>query len=175
MADGALSTTNLLLGALVLISVLEAVALAIVVVVAMRLYAQMVGTLRDVQQQLKPLAERANDVAAVVESITTDVKAATARAALGAEKASAAFETAVGVARMVRGNARASVVSRALPLLSIARGLRVAYRSLVADRGPNPQARSSKARRPGGGHRRPETTLDRAPAVNDNTEAVHDT
>ena len=64
MADGALGTTNVLLGTLVLISVLEAIALATVVVVAIRLCGRMLRTLREVEQRLRPLADRANDLAA---------------------------------------------------------------------------------------------------------------
>jgi hypothetical protein len=174
MADGALDTTNILLGTLVLIGVLEAVALAVVVVVAMRLYAQLVRILRDVQQQVRPLAERVNDLAAVVESITTDVKSATARAAAGAEKAGAAFQTAVDVAKIVRGTAHASVVSRALPLIGIARGLRVAYRSLFADRSPTTsQTRSSRVRF--SRDRNPDATPNHSHTVTDKTEATHGT
>ena len=175
MANGALGTTNVLLGALVLISVLEAIALATVVVVAMRLFGRVVRTLRDVEQQLRPLADRASDLAAAIESITTDVKTTTARAASGAEKAGAAFQAAVDVAKIARGTARASVVSQALPLLGIARGLRVAYRSLVADRGPNAPAPSSKVRPSSDGSQGSAATPDRSTAVNHNTEAVHDT
>ena len=175
MADGALGTTNVLLGTLVLISVLEAIALATVVVVAIRLCGRMLRTLREVEQRLRPLADRASDLAAAIESITTDVKTTTARAASCAEKAGAAFQAAVGVAKIVRGTGHASVVSRALPLLGIARGLRVAYRSLVGDRGPNAQSPSSKVRPSRDGPRSPAATLDRSPAVNHNTETVHDT
>ncbi len=174
MVENALGTTNVLLGALVLISVLEAIALAFVVIVALRLYAQMVRILGEVQQQIRPLAERANTLAAAVENITTDVKTATGRAASGAEKAGAAFQTAFDIASLVRGTARASVVSRALPLLGIARGLRVAYRSFVGSRS-RPEPGSSTARPPREDHRSQEATLDHSSTTDHNTEAVHGT
>ena len=142
MAGGALDTTNALLTTLVVISVLEALALAVVVVGMMRLYRQMLAALHEMRHELRPLAERAHNLATSIERIAADVSATTARAASGAAAVGAAFQTAVGVAQLARGSAARSVVARALPLLGLAKGLRAAYRTFVGSRVSHERATS---------------------------------
>jgi hypothetical protein len=173
MVDSALGTTNVLLATLVVISVLEAVALAIVVVGAVRLYAKILRAVRDVQREIQPLAARADDLAARVERIATDLEATTARAASGAASASAAFRAAVDVAKLVRGTTTRSVVSRALPLLGLARGLREGYRVFVGKREPRPPRRLSRFRNDHEDRGHPDANT--ATAANHNTEAIHGT
>ncbi len=147
MGNGTIGTTNLLLGFLVVIGVLEAVALAVAIVVMMRVQARLLETMRDISQQLRPLTERANAIADVCEGVAADVKHVTARVAAGADHAGLAIQTAVGVASIGSGRMGTSILTRALPVLSIARALRVAYTTFVG-------SGASERRRLADGHRR---------------------
>lgn len=168
MLDGTLGTTNILLGIMAAVSVLEIIALAVVVVVTMRMYAKALEAIGDVQRQLTPLAQRANQIATVMEGVATDVRGVTTRAASGAEGAGRAFQTAFDVVAFARGTS--SVASRALPLLGIVRGLGAAYRSFNARRPPRP-APTSAGRPPQDISPTDESALD--PPINDGTEVVH--
>ena len=74
MLNPSLATTNLLLGILAAVSVLEAVVLAGVAVAAWKVYGRSVGALSEVQQQIAPLVARVNAVADKVDAIADDVK-----------------------------------------------------------------------------------------------------
>ena len=177
MVDSALSTTNTLLTTLVVISVLEAAALAIVVVGAVRLYVQVLRALREVQREIRPLARRADDLAARVERIAADLEATTARAASGAAAAAATFHAAVDVAKVVRNTAVRSVASRALPLLGLGlvRGLRVAYRIVAGKREPHPPRRSVRSRNDPADRGHPDARVLPSSAGTHTKEAVHGT
>lgn len=149
MANGALDTTNALLWTLVVIGLLEAVALAIVVIVAVRVHRQTLGTLRELERQIRPLSEHATNLAVVAESIAADVKQASARAAAGAEKAGALLQTTAGVLAVVGGSTHRSFAPRLRAAVGIARGLGVAYRCFVRDRGPTDRS-GAEVRRPRG-------------------------
>ena len=101
MFDSSLGTTNLLLGVLAAVSVLEALVLAGVGIAAWKVYGQSVSALSDARQQIAPLAARVNDLANKVDTIADDIKDVT------------------------------SVARKAAHLYGIARGVRAAYRAFV--------------------------------------------
>ena len=137
MADGSLLTTNFLLGLLVALSLLEAVALAVALWIAVRLHARAMDAVRQVEQQLVPLLRHADEVTTVVGSVATDIKEMSARAVKGAEKAGMAFQTASDVVGLASGS---RPVSRVLSLL---RGARVAYQVFKGGSGPGRRERPS--------------------------------
>src|SRR5438093_10856255 len=80
MNAGNLDTTNLLLGIMAVVSVLEALVLIGVGVMAYRLYAQTMQTVREIEaRQLAPLAARLNALMTRVDAILGDVKEVTTR------------------------------------------------------------------------------------------------
>lgn len=101
MFGSSLGTTNLLLGVLAAVSVLEAVVLAGVAIAAWKVYGRSVSALAEAQRQIAPLAARVNDLADKIDGIAADVKDVTA------------------------------VARKAAHLYGIARGVRAAYRAFV--------------------------------------------
>ena len=71
-------TTNLLLGVLAAVSVLEALVLAGVAVAAWRFYGRSVVALSEAQEQAAPLMARMNALADKMDAIADDVKDVTA-------------------------------------------------------------------------------------------------
>lgn len=75
-----LETTNLLLGIMAAVSVLEALVLIGVAVMGYRMYSNAMRTIRELEQrQVAPLVARANDILADVKGITTRVSEQTER------------------------------------------------------------------------------------------------
>lgn len=101
MADTSLGTTNLFLGIMAAVSVLEAVAFAAVAVAAWKAYGRSLEALAEARQQIAPLVARVNVLADKIDGIAGDVKDATA------------------------------VARKALHFYGLARGIRAAYRSFV--------------------------------------------
>src|SRR5262245_21254829 len=78
MIAGNLDTTNLLLGIMAVVSVLEALVLIGVGVIAWKLYSQAMQTIREVEKrQIAPLVARVNTLMARVDTILDDVKGVT--------------------------------------------------------------------------------------------------
>jgi len=80
MNAGNLDTTNLLLGIMAAVSVLEALVVLGVGVMAYRLYSQTMTTVRELEaRQIAPLVARVNALMTRVDTILGDVKEVTAR------------------------------------------------------------------------------------------------
>ena len=80
MNAGNLDTTNLLLGIMAAVSVLEALVLVGVGVMAYRLYGQTMTTVRELEaRQIAPLVARVNALMTRVDAILGDVKEVTGR------------------------------------------------------------------------------------------------
>ena len=131
MTDSALDTTNVLLGIMAAVSVLEAIAMIVVLAVVIRLYRQTIAVVRDVQRQIAPLAARVDDLAAVAGSALADVKSVTSRTAAGAEGVDAAVRTAMNLAGTAAGTAGSSIGRKAVGVIGIIKGVRAAYQSFT--------------------------------------------
>jgi hypothetical protein len=131
MFDNTLGTTNLLLGILALVSLLEAVLLVVAGVVGLRLYRRSCVLLDDIEKQLPPLIRRVDALTKAVEDTLTDVRGVTSRAARGAEATELAIQAASGLASLATHSAQLSLASRAFRLWGLARGVRAAYKSFV--------------------------------------------
>ena len=80
MNAGNLDTTNLLLGIMAAVSVLEVLVFIGVGVMAYRLYGQAMRTVRDIEaRQITPLVARVDALMTRVDAILADVKDVTAR------------------------------------------------------------------------------------------------
>jgi hypothetical protein len=96
-----LGTTNVFVGVLAVVSVLEALLLAVFALAAWKIYGRSLAAIADARQRLEPLAARVNELAGKVEAIADDVKDVT------------------------------SVARRTVHLYGIGRGVRAAYQSFV--------------------------------------------
>jgi hypothetical protein len=84
MNAGNLDTTNLLLGIMAAVSVLEGLLLIGAGILGYRLYTQVMRTVREIEErQVAPLVARLNALMTRVDSILIDVKDVTARVTSG--------------------------------------------------------------------------------------------
>ena len=127
MVEGSLDTTNLLLGILAAVSVLEAVLLVGIGVMVWRLYAHVRRTIHEIEQrQIAPLAARANALMTSVDEVLTDVKGITSRLAQLAERLDSAVRMTVDHADEATGRVRRAVAARVNRVVGVMRGVRAA-------------------------------------------------
>jgi hypothetical protein len=129
--DSSLGTTNLLIGIMAAVSVLQAVLFTGVVVAAWRLYVKSFEALAGARQQIEPVVARVNEFAERLDGIADDLKSVTSRVASAAALAESAVGTVAEVVSYGAGGATASVARKTLRIYGIARGLRAAYRSFT--------------------------------------------
>jgi methyl-accepting chemotaxis protein len=116
MTAGNLDTTNLLLGIMAAVSVLEALVLIGVGVLAYRLYSQTMTTIRELEaRQIAPLVARVNALMTRLDAIIGDVKEVTARVSDRTERVDAAIR-----------NTTSSVSSRVHRVLTLVHSARAA-------------------------------------------------
>ena len=126
MNAGNLDTTNLLLGIMAAVSVLEALLLIGVGVMAYRLYVQVMRTVREVEErQIAPLVAKVNALMIRVDAILLDVKDVTSVVTNRTELVDAAIRHTMNRVDETAGRMRSSVsarVNRVLTLVHTARG-----------------------------------------------------
>jgi hypothetical protein len=114
MNAGNLDTTNLLLGIMAAVSVLEALVLIGVGVMAYRLYTHAMQTIREIEvRQVAPLVVRVNALMDRVDGILGDVKEVTTRVSDRTERVDAAIRNTT--------SSVSSRVNRVLTLVHTAR------------------------------------------------------
>ena len=127
MNAGNLDTTNLLLGIMAAVSVLEALLLIGVGVMAYRLYGQAMRTVRDIEaRQIAPLVARVDALMTRVDAILADVKDVTARVTNRTERIDAAIRHTLGRVDETAGRVRSSVSSRVNRVLTLVHTARAA-------------------------------------------------
>jgi hypothetical protein len=127
MNAGNLDTTNLLLGIMAAVSVLEALVFIGVGVMAYRLYGQAMRTVRDIEaRQITPLVARVDALMARVDAILADVKDVTARVSDRTERVDAAIRQTMGRVDETAGRVRSSVSSRVNRVLTLVHTARAA-------------------------------------------------
>jgi hypothetical protein len=127
MNAGNLDTTNLLLGIMAAVSVLEALLLIGVGVMAYRLYSQAIRTVRDIEaRQIAPLVARVDALMLRVDAILVDVKDVTARVTNRTERVDAAIRSTMDRVDETAGRVRSSVSSRVNRVLTLVHTARAA-------------------------------------------------
>jgi methyl-accepting chemotaxis protein len=127
MNAGNLDTTNLLLGIMAAVSVLEALLFIGVGVMAYRLYGQAMRTVRDIEaRQITPLVARVDALMTRVDAILADVKDVTARVSDRTERVDAAIRQTMGRVDETAGRVRSSVSSRVNRVLTLVHTARAA-------------------------------------------------
>ena len=127
MNAGNLDTTNLLLGIMAAVSVLEALLLIGAGVMAYRLYAQAMQTVREIEaRQIVPLVARVDALMTRVDAILLDVKDVTARVSNRTERVDAAIRTTMDRVDETAGRVRSSLSSRVNRVLTLVHTARAA-------------------------------------------------
>jgi hypothetical protein len=113
MNAGNLDTTNLLLGIMAAVSVLEAILLIGVGVMAYRLYGRAMRTLREIEQrQVAPLVARVNALMTRADAILGDLRDVTARVSTRTERVDSAIQHTIDRVDETAWRVRSSVNSR---------------------------------------------------------------
>jgi hypothetical protein len=125
MNAGNLDTTNLLLGIMAAVSVLEAILLIGVGVMAYRLYGQTMRSIREIEQrQIAPLVARVNALMTRVDAILEDLREVTARVSTRTERMDSAIQHTIDRVDETAWRVRSSVSSqlqRMFGLFNVAR------------------------------------------------------
>ena len=120
MNAGNLDTTNLLLGIMAAVSVLEAIVLIGVGIMAYRLYGQAMRTVREIEQrQIAPLVARVNTLITRVDSILVDLREVTARVSTRTERVDSAIQHTINRVDETAWRVRSSVNSRVQQAISL--------------------------------------------------------
>ncbi len=123
--DGNLGTTNLLLGIMAAVSVIEALLIVAVGIFAYRIYATAMQTMRELEtRHLAPLAAKVEMTMAKVDGILVDVKAITARVGERTERVDTALRHTMERVDETADRMRSSVATHASTLVGVVNGVR---------------------------------------------------
>jgi hypothetical protein len=123
MPAGNLDTTNLLLGIMAAVSVLEALMLIVLGVVAYRLYTQGMRTIREIEErQVAPLVAKATALMARADTVLTDVKDITARVTRQTGRVDAAINGTVERVDETAHRVRESFASQVTRIMGLVHG-----------------------------------------------------
>lgn len=135
MTEANLNTTNILLGIMAAVSVLQALVLIGVGVMAFRLYRQALQTIREIEQrQIAPLAAHVNALMARVDGILGDVKDVTGRVTRQTERVDSAIHHTMHRVDETAERVRDSVGSRIHQLMGLVHGVTCAVQGLFNGR-----------------------------------------
>ena len=141
MIEANLNTTNILLGIMAAVSVLQALVLICVGVMAFRLYRQALQTVRDIEQrQVAPLVAHVTALVAKVDGIVGDVKDVTGRVTRQAERVDSAIHHTMHRVDETAAHVRDSAASRINQLMGLVHGVSCAVQGLFNGRRSAPAA-----------------------------------
>jgi uncharacterized protein YoxC len=127
MIEGNLDTTNLLLGIMAAVSVLEALVLIAVGVMALKLYRETLKTVQEIEQrQIAPLAAKVHTLMGTVDGILVDVKGITARFNQQTERVNSAISTTIDRVDETADRVKTSLAYRVQRVAGIVQGVRAA-------------------------------------------------
>jgi hypothetical protein len=131
MPEANLDTTNLLLGIMAVVSVLEALLLVAVGVMAWKLYHQAMQTVHEIEQrQVAPLRARVEALMGTVDGILVDVKRVTESVGAQTERVNSAISTTIDRVDETADRVKHSVSYRVGRVLGLVQGARAAVGSL---------------------------------------------
>jgi hypothetical protein len=131
MPEANLDTTNLLLGIMAAVSVLEALLLVTVGIMAWKLYNQAMRTVHEVEQrQIAPLRAKVETLMGTVDGILIDVKRVTATVGTQTERVNSAISTTIDRVDETADRVKHSVAYRVGRVVGLVNGARAAVGSL---------------------------------------------
>jgi hypothetical protein len=132
-----LGTTNVLLGIMAVVSVLEAIALVAGGVMAYRMYTEAMAAVRELERrQIEPLA-------AQVAEILVDVKGITARVNQQTERVDVALRGTIGRVDETAERVKSRVMDKADRVAGVVRGVRAVIESLLGAGREPPSAQAA--------------------------------
>lgn len=139
MAEGNLDTTNLMLGIMAAVSVLEALVIIAFGVMAYKAYSRTMQMVRDVEtRHVAPLMAKVNSLMTTVDGVVADVKGITARVGAQTDRVDSAIRSTIDRVDETADHVRSSVAQRVQRVVGVMRGVRVAMDTLFhADNGHN--------------------------------------
>lgn len=143
MVEGNLNTTNLLLGIMAAVSVLEALVLIAVAVMALKLYRQTMDIVREIEQrQVAPLAAKVHTLMGTVDGILVDVKSITSRLNQQSERVNSAISTTIDRVDETADRVKTSLAYRVQRVAGLVQGLRHAVGTFINGQGRRTEAHS---------------------------------
>jgi uncharacterized protein YoxC len=131
MIEANLDTTNLLLGVIAAVSVLEALLLIAVGVMAFKLYRQTIETVREIEQrQVAPLTAKVQALMGTVDAILVDVNGITSRLNQQSERVNSAISTTIDRVDETADRVRSSLGYRVHRVATLVQGMRAALGTL---------------------------------------------
>jgi hypothetical protein len=131
MIEGNLDTTNLLLGIMAAVSVLQALLLIGVGVMAWKLYGRTMQTVRELEErQVAPLMARVNTLMGTVDGILVDVKSITSRVGQQTERVNSAISTTMDRVDETADRVKTSVAHRVQRVFGLVQGVRAVLGTL---------------------------------------------
>lgn len=120
---GDLNTTNLLLGIMAAVSVIQGLVLIAIGIFAYRLYARAMRTVQELEaRHVAPLVARADTLMRKVDGVLVDVKRITARVGNGTERVESAIQNTIDRVDETAGRVRSSVSSRVNGIVNVVNG-----------------------------------------------------
>jgi hypothetical protein len=127
MIEGNLNTTNLLLGIMAAVSVLQALLLVAVGVMAWKLYGRTLDVVRGIEErQVAPLMSRVHGMMGTVDTILVDVKGITSRVGAQTHRVDSAISSTIDRVDETAGRVRHTVADRVTRVLGLVNGVRAA-------------------------------------------------
>lgn len=146
MVEGNLNTTNLLLGIMAAVSVLQAVVLVAVGVMGYKAYAAAMLKIKEIEErQIAPLTARVHALMTTVDGVLADVKGITSKVGAQTDRVDTAIRSTIDRVDETADRVRTSVASRIGRVMSVAHGVRSAVESLFS----NGHGRPSSGTAPG--------------------------
>jgi hypothetical protein len=132
MVEGNLNTTNLLLGIMAVVSVLEALLLVAVGIMAWKLYRQTLETVRELEQrQVAPLVAKVHALMGTVDVILVDVKGITSRLNAQSERVNSAISTTIDRVDETADRVKTSLAYRVQRVANLVQSIRAAVGTFV--------------------------------------------
>ena len=124
MFEGNLTTTNLFLGIMAFVSLLQAVVIIGIAFVGYRLYSRVTQAITGIEErQIAPLTARAQALMSTVDGILGDVKGLTSRVRDRTERVDTAIDDTIHRVDETAGRVRASMSSGFHGLMGMAQGV----------------------------------------------------
>ena len=143
MIEGSLNTTNILLGIMAAVSLLQALVLVGACVLALRLYRQTLRTITDIEErQIAPLAAAVSGLVGTIDGILADVKDVTTRVARQTGRVEDAVQHTVHAAEDTARRTFGSAAPSVIRIAKLAFGVTCAFQDLF--RGRRRRSRSRK-------------------------------
>jgi len=131
MIEGNLDTTNLLLGIMAAVSVLQALALIAAGIMGWRLYRQVMQTVRELEErQVAPLVAKVDTLMTSVDGILMDVKSITSRLGQQTERVNSAISSTMDRVDETADRVKTSVAQRVQRVVGLVHGVRAALGTL---------------------------------------------